>query len=412
VWRAFGNPPNYVEPFAGSLAVLLGRPDEAKIETVNDVDCCLSNFWRAVTLAPDDVAEWCDYPVLEACLHARHRWLVEQLTKTDFRERMRHEPDFFDAKIAGWWAWGLSMWIGSGWCQVDREGSTSRSARGVVHEKRPELYGRNGGRGVHRPSLKRPNAKNGGQGVHARELNQKPPRLTSNITGRARHRGSVAWNARPDLDGNGQGVHSTEGRIVGQLPCLQGGGKGIAAPSRLPSLGNARGVLGTGEGRWAEGAPRSPEGPPCLEWFRALQARLRRVRVCCGDWKRVLTDSVIGTTSSRNSGMNPCAIFLDPPYPDDERARDLYGVDDGSIWHEVARWAIEHGDDPDLRIAICGYEGGAVFPSTWTEVKWKATRGYAAEDNPNRGRERIWLSPNCLPLEDVQTSFFPKEASR
>ena len=26
VWRAFGDVPNYVEPFAGSLAVLLGRP--------------------------------------------------------------------------------------------------------------------------------------------------------------------------------------------------------------------------------------------------------------------------------------------------------------------------------------------------------------------------------------------------
>jgi len=26
VWRAFGYVPNYVEPFAGSLAVMLGRP--------------------------------------------------------------------------------------------------------------------------------------------------------------------------------------------------------------------------------------------------------------------------------------------------------------------------------------------------------------------------------------------------
>ena len=26
------------------------------------------------------------------------------------------DPDFFDAKAAGWWCWGLNCWIGSGWC--------------------------------------------------------------------------------------------------------------------------------------------------------------------------------------------------------------------------------------------------------------------------------------------------------
>jgi hypothetical protein len=30
VWAAFGDVPNYVEPFAGSLAVLLGRPTPAR----------------------------------------------------------------------------------------------------------------------------------------------------------------------------------------------------------------------------------------------------------------------------------------------------------------------------------------------------------------------------------------------
>ena len=38
VWRRFGDPKNYVEPFAGSLAVLLARPSPPKIETVNDLD--------------------------------------------------------------------------------------------------------------------------------------------------------------------------------------------------------------------------------------------------------------------------------------------------------------------------------------------------------------------------------------
>ena len=42
VWAALGPVDNYVEPFAGSLAVLLARPDEPKTETVNDMDCYLS----------------------------------------------------------------------------------------------------------------------------------------------------------------------------------------------------------------------------------------------------------------------------------------------------------------------------------------------------------------------------------
>jgi hypothetical protein len=113
IWEGLGDVRNYVEPFAGSLAVMLARPTEARIETVNDLDCYLANFWRAVALDPEAVAAAADWPVNEADLHARHRWLVD---RAEFRERMRSDPDFYDAKIAGWWAWGLSCWIGGGWC--------------------------------------------------------------------------------------------------------------------------------------------------------------------------------------------------------------------------------------------------------------------------------------------------------
>jgi hypothetical protein len=59
------------------------------------------------------VAEHADWPVNEADLHARHRWLVAQ---DEFRRRMKREPKFFDAQVAGWWVWGLCQWIGGGWC--------------------------------------------------------------------------------------------------------------------------------------------------------------------------------------------------------------------------------------------------------------------------------------------------------
>ena len=45
IWNRFGDVPNYVGPFAGSLAVLLNRPHAPHTETVND-----SNGMTAVLL--------------------------------------------------------------------------------------------------------------------------------------------------------------------------------------------------------------------------------------------------------------------------------------------------------------------------------------------------------------------------
>lgn len=114
VWPRFGDVPNYVEPFAGSLAVLLRRPHAPGNEIVNDLDCYVANAWRAMVHAPDEVAVHCDWPVNEADLHARHRWLHG---RAEFRERMKNDPECFDAKIAAWWIWGLSIWIGDAFCR-------------------------------------------------------------------------------------------------------------------------------------------------------------------------------------------------------------------------------------------------------------------------------------------------------
>lgn len=37
IWERLGDVPNYVEPFFGSGAVLLARPHEPGIETINDL---------------------------------------------------------------------------------------------------------------------------------------------------------------------------------------------------------------------------------------------------------------------------------------------------------------------------------------------------------------------------------------
>jgi len=162
VWTALGDVEHYVEPFAGSLAVLLRRPHTANrpyhSETVNDMDGLLCNAWRAIIRDPDAVAEAASWPVCEADMHARHLALVKWRSERQL-EHLMGDPDFYDAKMAGWWAWGQSCWIGSGWCSGDGpwvvgdDGRiTKRSKNGGVARQIPHLVGN--GQGMNRPQLR------------------------------------------------------------------------------------------------------------------------------------------------------------------------------------------------------------------------------------------------------------------
>ena len=291
VWERFGDVQNYVEPFFGSGAVLLNRTTAPGIETVNDLDGYLANFWRAVQADPETTARWADWPVNENDLSARHLWLIGQ--RETLQARLSGDPDYFDAKIAGWWVWGLCSWIGSGWCS--------------------------------------------GQGP---------------------------WRA----DESGALVDTR------QLPHLGNAGQGINR--QLPHLGDA--------------------GQAILDQFESLSERLRGVRVASGDWTRVLGDS-----PTVKLGMT--GVFLDPPYSAEAERADLYRMEDLTVAHDVRAWCIEHGGNPLLRIALCGYEGEGhdnLVERGWTVEAWKARGGYAAQsqqhDNPNARRERIWFSPACL----------------
>jgi len=182
-------------------------------------------------------------------------------------------------------------------------------------------------------------------------------------------------------------AHEANAYSAGLRPALSSAGQGV----HLPSLGNDKGIHGV-------------IAPPCAEWFLKLQQRLRRVRVACGDWKRVLGNSVLGK-GKNVGGRRPCAVFLDPPYSFEFRDPYLYSEDDSAISAQVREWALDHGDDPELRIALCGYEGEHDMPASWTCHAWKAARGYAAEGNENRGRERIWFSKFCNPIDQQQSLF-------
>lgn len=167
VWERLGCVDNIVDPFCGSAAFALAYPHgNAPIVTLNDLDGFVSNFWRAVTNAPDQVATWLDFPVSEIDLFARHVWLVKQ--RGALSQRLHTDPDYYDAKIAGWWCWGACAWIGTGWCSGDGpwsvEGDSVVNIRGNagmgVNRQLPHLG--DAGMGVNR---KLPHLGDAGRGV-------------------------------------------------------------------------------------------------------------------------------------------------------------------------------------------------------------------------------------------------------
>lgn len=121
VWERFGDVANYVEPFFGGGAMLLNRPawHTGRTETVNDINAWLTNFWRAVKADPDAVAYYASDPVNELDLHSRGDWLFYRRDYVGFVEAMRSDPEYYDAKSAGWWVWGQCAWIGTGWGRMD-----------------------------------------------------------------------------------------------------------------------------------------------------------------------------------------------------------------------------------------------------------------------------------------------------
>ena len=310
VWDALGDVDNYVEPFLGSAAILLARPQKhrGRVETVNDADHFLANFWRALAADPGAVATWADWPVNESDLFARHLWLVNE-GKDRLAAGIERDPAWYDAQVAGWWVWGLNSWIGSGWCA-----------------------------------------------------------------------GTGPWTPE-HLGDAGLGINR-------KLPHLGDAGHGINR--QLPHLGDA----GRGEG----GVLPLNEG--LRQYFIALASRLRGVRVCAGDWSRVVTDGALAEGAT-------VGVFLDPPYLASTRTANLYAVDDGEVSLEVRAWALAHGEDSRMRIVLAGYgteHGDIMVRAGWREYSYmvqaayqtRASAGGDSGNQANRRQERLWFSPGCV----------------
>jgi len=315
IWQALGDPAGYVEPFAGSAAVLLARPDFTgrRVETLNDADGWLVNTWRAIQLSPAEVAHYAWGPVAEIDYHARLAWLQQRRTP-DLVAWLEGDPDAHDAKAAGWWLYVVACGIG-------------------------DPFGPGPWRVVDGHLRKLPHLGDAGQGVN-REL--------------------------PHLGDAGQGVNR-------KLPHLGNAGRGVNR--ELPHLGNAgRGQLESYMGQLAD--------------------RLRRVRITCGSWERVVKPSV---TRSGTGGDGSQAIFLDPPYA---TSGDLYAHVDTDVALAVRQWCTTA--PREQRIILCGYdaEHDDLLAHGWTVTEGKAGGGAGYSTNGLNGRrERLWLSPACIGSE-------------
>lgn len=218
VWQALGDPSGYVEPFAGSAAVLLARPGFTgrRVETLNDADGWLVNAWRAIQHDPTEVARHAYGPVTEIDYHARLAWLQERRTP-ELPAWLEGDPEAHDAKAAGWWLYVLACGIGNPF-----DSGPWRVVDGRLTDSRTSAPPGGASTGVNR------------------EL--------------------------PHLGSAGQGIHGDAGR--GDLDRL-------------------------------------------TAYLTALADRLRRVRITCGDWRRVVGPSV---TRSGTGGDGSRAVFMTPDH--------------------------------------------------------------------------------------------------
>jgi site-specific DNA-adenine methylase len=381
VWNLLGDVPHYVEPFAGTMAVLLERPHPCNrpyySETVNDADGFIVNAWRAIQWSPEATAEAASWPVSEADKQARQIACLQWRTDV-MLDRLAGDATFHDPLIAGWWLYGVCCQIGAfagdgAWHADPVTGRITKQAR---TPREPGV------------SRKLPALSNNGQGVN--HAGAREPGVSRGL---------------PHLVGDGQGVNRPQLREPGvsrNLPYLTGDGRGVNRPQlREPGVE-------TGD----EFHPVTM--PELVRWFRWLAARLRHVRIVNGDWTRVVTTGAAHTIPVRQ-GAGPAGIFLDPPYDSNERAGGLYtaGHDSGNVADDVRNWATVAGTNPRNRIVIAGYdtEHGELEDHGWTVHEW-FTAGYLTGgmgnvgDGHQQGRERLWASPACITHDDTQLDLW------
>jgi site-specific DNA-adenine methylase len=113
VWEHLGDPECYIEPFGGSLAVLLARPTSTpRVEIAGDLDGLLMNFWRCIVTDWREMLPHFSGIVAEADLYAKHAALIN--ARASLTDKLMADDGYYDPRLAAWWWEGISAFLGSG----------------------------------------------------------------------------------------------------------------------------------------------------------------------------------------------------------------------------------------------------------------------------------------------------------
>lgn len=347
IWEGLGPVNTYIEPFAGTMAALLGCPYGARPrEIVNDIDGLLVNFWRALKYAPDETAWHADYPTSHIDLTARLNFLRGQ--GEERIQKMLADPYWHDPELAGLWVYCISNSIVM---SVERAADTDGVGRRPMVNGKAGVCIQGGDLGVGgRPVVYRDG---GGQGVQ---------RSRKSVGGAPL---GVGW--RPDVTPRpgGRGIQVNRSQIDDSIPV---------------------------------------DGARLRAWFAALAGRLSRTYILCKDWHSLTSRTMTGLTQTDTV----CGFFLDPPYATATRA-DLYAHDSRDVALDVKAWAAEHGENPRFRICVAGYidDYADEWPAGWTMRVWgtdgKRMGGSVKAEHDRR--EALWFSPHCIPDAQMKMSL-------
>ncbi len=262
------------------------------------------NFWRArqTTIPPPSPGMPAE-KIIENDLHARHVWLVGQ--KNALGPKLEGDPEYFDAKIAGWWVWGMASWIGGSFCGGHGPWQVVEAEDGTRQLVRRER--RSAGRLPYQTASQRHRP--------GRQPRACPPRRPRHHSVATVHDGDAGVN-RPVVQ-LATGVASitprsgwrqsrwrataTRAQLNGRWHYQQNNRRRNAVETTAEGTADNVGKPGLGE---------------CglLAWMQALSERLRRVRICCGDWTRVCGGKDGDHYAHFFSAGEPCGgVFLDPP---------------------------------------------------------------------------------------------------
>jgi site-specific DNA-adenine methylase len=366
VWEYLSDVTCFLEPFAGTAVVAINRPAHVKNVYLNDYDCHIVNVLRACMYKPEELIDYICHPRLELDLHMISDYLSRPSVKTGLREKLMTRLDYCDARMAGWWVWGINHWIGGSWCNCILQTPDALTA----HYENPFFDG-----DEYAPSdqsTKRNKIVDRNKNTHAlleeEDLDDSKQVSSGRKKLEARNRNTHALLEEEDFDDSKQ-VSSWRMKLA---------------------YGNQN----------THALCDGPRREHVAKMVNAIYNNLSETKIMYGDFERVLTDSYINNT--------PCGVFLDPPYVP-VKGRDMaYGASDTSnhneIFERAKKWFLDNRKRKELRIILCGHSMDFEdMPKDVKKIQWKRGSGYC-KNKVDNAEEMLCLSPT-IKFKEKETEY-------